>query len=86
MNVGTCGASEPQEISISMSDLGEYPACGLFFGLFGLFSIFVCDLNIVSLYLGASLASESQESSIFIISRFNMSDSSEYNVYHFQHS
>ncbi len=82
-------ASEPQESSVFIfcgSDFGEYLACGLFLDFFCLFSIFVCDFNIVLLYLGASLASESQKSSIVIIPLFYMSNDSEYNVYHFQHT
>ncbi len=41
--LGTPWASEPQESSVSIfhrSDFGEYPACELFYGLFGLFSMF----------------------------------------------
>jgi hypothetical protein len=44
--LGTYLASEPQESFVSiilesrMFDIGEYPACGLLFDLFGLFSMF----------------------------------------------
>jgi hypothetical protein len=51
--LGTASASEPQESSMStfyrsyVSDLGEYPASGLLFDLFGIFFDVFYDFNIV---------------------------------------
>ena len=60
----TSWASDPQGSSISifpgshLSALSECPACWLFFDFIGLFSMFFVILNILSVYLDTSSASE----------------------------
>jgi hypothetical protein len=62
-----------------ISNLGAYSACGLFFDLFGLFSMFFVIL-ILSLYLGTSSASEPWKSSVSIFCRSFMFDLCEHSA------